>query len=563
MSDIILTTNYANKDSRQSVEFGMAKKKWFHERNDRFLNDKRANCTFEEILAMSEKEFEDWCHYICDTLVKNWDENATPPVVGLNEAEMIEQFNKLNALNTDKLWDVDELTGERNVIRNRYYFGSAVNQFFPTMFKTRINTSAKGGGKSIYDFFSDPELFVSFYKSAIRNFKHDSFYHYSQCIRKKDNESTIDWIKKFKYSSSGERLTHDYWLCPVADSKEYTGYNKDLFGAKWHTLTQDEYESVKEWIPDLAKSNVKFSDKKNVLQVRLYEKGQRLFPIGMKCFKIAYGRQVAVNFPPVIAKALYEKYTEHLDKSYPIIIYDPSMGWAGRILGAMAVKDDRIIHYIGTDPNTDHNTTDKRTKYHEVADYFNTHTVRANPFFTHTNTYEIFQCGSELIEFEERFQLYEGKVDLVFTSPPYFSKEVYSNDPEQSCHKFTQYEEWREGFLRPTLVTAVQWLASGRYLLWNIADAVFDGVRLPLEEDSRKILEELGMEYKGVVKMALASMPGANRLTETDEYEEVSFNTVDGVVTEKEAVYSATTKNACKLDGRIVKYEPIFIWFKP
>jgi hypothetical protein len=538
--------------------------KWFHERNDRFLNDPKVNCTFEEILAMSDSEFEAWCHLICDTLVANWDDNATPPVVGLNEEDIIDQFAKMNGFDSDKLWDTDELTGVRDVIRNKYYFGSAVNQFFPTMFKTRINTSAKGGGKSIYDFFKEPELFKSFYKSAIRNFKHDSFYHYSQCIRRENDVPTTSWIRAFEDDRGrlGGSWGWDYWLSPVASTKVYTGYNKDLYGAKWHTITEAEYRELESIIPAHCKSNVKFSEKKQVLQVRYYEKGQRLFPIGMKCFKIAYGRQVAVNFPPLIARALYERYTDHLDKTQPITIYDPSMGWAGRILGAMAVRDDRVIHYVGTDPNTDHNTTTGRTKYHEVADFFNSKT-RANPIFTHKNTYRVFQLGSEVIGDDPDFQQYKGKIDLVFTSPPYFAKEVYSDDPEQSCHKFGQYEAWRDGFLEPTLKTAVEWLRNDRYLLWNIADAVFDGIRLPLEEDSRKILESYGMVFRGTVKMALASMPGANRLSETDEYNEISYNTLDGVVTEKEQVFSATTKNACKINGRVVKYEPIFVFWKP
>jgi hypothetical protein len=105
--------------------------------------------------------------------------------------------------------------------------------------------------------------------------------------------------------------------------------------------------------------------------------------------------------------------------------------------------------------------------------------------------------------------------------------------------------------------------AADRYLLWNIADAEFDGVRLPLEEDSRKILESLGMEYVGVVKMALASMPGANRMQETDDYIEETINTLEGAVTTKTKVFETTTKNSCMLNGRKVKYEPIFIYRKP
>ena len=66
-------------------------------------------------------------------------------------------------------------------------------------------------------------------------------------------------------------------------------------------------------------------------------------------FRLGLG-QPAVNFPPLTAKFLYEHFTEHI-KDDKITVYDPSSGWGGRILGAMASK--KRIHYIGTDPTTD------------------------------------------------------------------------------------------------------------------------------------------------------------------------------------------------------------------
>ena len=156
---------------------------------------------------------------------------------------------------------------------------------------------------------------------------------------------------------------------------------------------------------------------------------------------------------------------------------------------------------------------------------------------------EIYQLGSEVIQFNEDFQKHKGTIDLIFTSPPYFAKEAYSEDPEQSYKKFGQYEEWREGFLRPTLETAVAWLKNDRYILWNIADAVFGGDMLPLEKDSQDILESLGMVYKGKIKMALAQMPGGNRV-----------DTETGL---------PKAKNFCKVNGMWLKYEPVFVFYKP
>jgi len=78
--------------------------------------------------------------------------------------------------------------------------------------------------------------------------------------------------------------------------------------------------------------------------------------------------------------------------------------------------------------------------------------------------------------------------------------------------------------------------------LWNIADLLVKGDYLPLEKDSKDILESLGMQYKYTLKMAMEGMPGQNRLDE------------NGV---------PKCKNFCKVNGTYYKYEPIFVYYKP
>ena len=275
--------------------------------------------------------------------------------------------------------------------------------------------------------------------------------------------------------------------------------------------------------------------------IRVYQKGQKLFPVGLKAWRVSFC-QYAVNFPPLTAKYIYEEYTKHIVDQDEIVLYDPSMGWGGRLLGAMAYNKDKHITYVGTDPNMDHTVSPGVTKYDEIAQFFRNNVSRGIMGDEHTYT-DIFQEGSEVIKQHPRFQQYKGKIDLVFTSPPYFMKEAYSQDDAQSFKKFGQYEAWVEGFLRPTLETAVEWLRSERYLLWNIADAKFGNDMLPLEADSRKILESLGMKFDHVFKMALAQMPGGNRV-----------DTETGL---------PKAKNFCRVDGMWLKYEPIFVYWKP
>ena len=125
---------------------------------------------------------------------------------------------------------------------------------------------------------------------------------------------------------------------------------------------------------------------------------------------------------------------------------------------------------------------------------------------------------------------------MVFTSPPYFDREQYSEDEEQSYKSYPQYDDWRDNFLKPTLVNAYESLRNDRYLLWNIADIKIGTNKFhPLEQDSIDILLSLGADYQGKLKMLMTSMVGVNQ---------------------------SKVKNAVKVNGKYLKYEPIFVFYK-
>lgn len=505
-------------------------KKWFYEKNRELLESK-VNVTFDEILAMSDDQFRQWVIDLRKTVVYLWDEKGLPPRVGYDEEEIIGQFNDMIGYPFGNFLVKDELTGEDDVIRNTTNMGNAVNQWFPTMMKTKINYSTKGDGKSIYDFFAKDELLDTFVVYASRHFKRDSFYHYSNPVKVWDMENIDKWpcaknghqfIKKFKKGGK-----YDYWFAPIKEDKAYTGYDDKLRARK--NLT----------VRDIANTGATGQ----LYEIRVYEKGQKLFPIGLKAFRVSFC-QYAVNFPPLTARYIYEQLLREggFDPNETQYIFDPSAGWGGRIIGAMAIDDTYDICYIGTDPNRDHDTDGSRTKYHELADFFNNQTYRANGLFPKQHSYKIYQLGSEVIRNEKLFQKYKGKIAIAFTSPPYFAKEVYSQDPEQSCHKFgDSYASWRDGFLRPTIETCYEWLKPGGYIAWNIADAKFGKDMLPLEGDSCKILESLGMKFIRKWKMSLAQMPGANRVDDEGK---------------------GKAKNTCKVNGILLKYEPIYVYQK-
>jgi hypothetical protein len=548
----------------------------YYERYD-LLSDPKCNPTFDEILAMSQDEFREWIRFFRAEVVKAWDERGQPPRVGYNHDGIVDNFREMTKdFSLNWMETIDHRTGKKDVIRNTTTAGNAVNQWFPTMMKTRITYGKNvAESRSIYDFFAKEELYETFVTYASRHFKRDSFYHYSNPVSAGDLiPGTSETVKDFNHFLT-LKLPDDYewFLNPVKEDKVYTGFNTALKDKKNLVVTFQNIDHSS--LPLLNAGNLSNVDatKSNTYAVRLYKKGQRIFPVGLKAFRVSFC-QYAVNFPPLTARYLYERFLPRPTNNsgadtVPAIIYDPSSGWGGRLLGAMAVSNQHAVHYVGTDPNSDHVGLGGWTKYQDFASFFN-HEIREGSLLgTHGHSFHIFQEGSEVIRNHPDFQMYKDKVDVVFTSPPYFAKEVYSEDAEQSCHKFGDYATWRDGFLKPTLETAVEWLKPGGYILWNIADAVFGGEMLPLEKDSCDIMKELGMEYVETLKMSLAQMPGGNRLEETGDFEEVEEHTLHETTTKKVPIMKGKMKNFCEVykeSGKgkmMLKYEPIFCFRKP
>jgi hypothetical protein len=397
--------------------------------------------------------------------------------------------------------------------------------------------------------------------------KNDSMYSYSRSIVNKkdenpfwDGESAYDFIKKVKDKNLFSDKWKDIriWIARVKDlnMSNYGTTNEAYKGFGNLYMSADEVNELKDsgYLTDTMLSNISEVVDKEVLKsgkenkfyylIRWYDKTTPVFPKILQVFRLSCG-QPAVNFPALTARMLYEKYTEHIPSNEKVTVYDPSSGWGGRILGAMS--SNKKIHYVGTDPNTDNIINELGiSRYEYLANFYNDnckndYSTTALNFFTPTeeaNSFEVFADGSELISYNPNFQKYKGKLDFVFTSPPYFNREQYSDDETQSFKAYSQYEDWKDNFLRPTLTTAYEYLKRDRYILWNIAsikigkDTYYD-----LEGDSRKILEELGCEYKGKLKMLMTRMVGLDP-------------SKSGIL------------NSVKHQNKVYKYEPIFVFYK-
>jgi len=543
-------------------------KKYFYERSK--FSEFTSNTTYHQLLSMTDDEFVDWAKLLRKEVTQQWDERGVPPVIGKNESGIIKSFKKLKA-NPADYWEKD-LSGDDEslgIIKNFNKDASVVNQFFPTMLKTKISVGKSAdGGLSIYDHFGDPELEDKFVKIMKRAVKRDSMYSWSRSIVNKRDEnpfwngqSGYDFIKEVYEGKVfvGKYSDYDIVLAKVKEdtlgnygtfNAEYVGFgNLYLSGEQVRELRDRGYLNNTQLsnLGDIEDGYELADGTKKTYQylIRWYDKTDGIFPKILQVFRLSCG-QPAVNFPALTAKWIYENYTKHIKQTEPLHIYDSSSGWGGRIIGAMSSR--KKIHYVGTDPNPDTFIPELGiSRYEYVAKFYNDNCVddysdALTNFFEverQGNTYELFQDGSELIHNNPRFQKYKGKLDIAFTSPPYFNREQYSQDENQSFKAYGEYEDWRDNFLRPTLTTIYEYLKNDRFILWNIASIkIGKSTYYPLEQDSIDILKGLGCEYKGKLKMLMTRMVGLDP-------------SKSGI------------KNAVEFEGKQYKYEPIFVFKKP
>ena len=542
--------------------------KYFYEKS-RF-SEFKSNTTYHQLLEMTDDEFVQWARLLRKEVTEQWDDRGTPPVIGKNEKGIIKSFKKLKS-NPAKYWKKDTSGDEESlgVIQNFNKDASVVNQFFPTMLKTKISVGKSAdNGLSIYDHFSDTSMEDKFVNIMKRAVKRDSMYSWSRSLVDKKDENPFwngqDGVQFIKDVHDGKVFKGKYSdlgivLARVKEStlKNYGTFNEQYVGFGNLYLNSEEVNGLLATgylnstqtsnlgeIVDSTTSEAGTVTKYKYL-IRWYDKTVGIFPKILQVFRLSCG-QPAVNFPALTAKWIYENYTNHIDTDEPLHIYDSSSGWGGRIIGAMSSR--KKVHYVGTDPNPD-NFLDELgiSRYEYVAKFYNDNCVddfsdKLTSFFNvekQGNTYELFQDGSEVISNNPKFQKYKGKLDIAFTSPPYFNREQYSQDENQSFKAYGEYEDWRDNFLKPTLTTIYEYLKNDRYILWNIADIkIGKSIYYPLEQDSIDILNELGCEYKGKLKMLMTRMVGLDP-------------SKSGI------------KNSVKHDGKVYKFEPIFVFYKP
>lgn len=211
----------------------------------------------------------------------------------------------------------------------------------------------------------------------------------------------------------------------------------------------------------------------------------------LRQLQLVNGTQPCSNFRPSAAKAVYD-YLGGND------VLDMSTGYGGRLLGFLASSCKG--NYIGVDPSRLTYEGNKRI---------------AKEFCAESRVHLI------LSPFEDVPLFKLPKVDIAFTSPPYFGKEIYdeSDDKDkQSRERYPTYIDWVKGFLRPMLKKAVACLRLHGTLAINIADVTLKGHRYPLINKTIQIAESIGFPLVDRLELYF---PGWGRGLKDKKYEPI------------------------------------------
>lgn len=208
-----------------------------------------------------------------------------------------------------------------------------------------------------------------------------------------------------------------------------------------------------------------------------------------------YGRYLwntAINFMPLRAKAIYERFCPPNG-----VIYDYSCGYGGRMLGALSSKNNYT--YYGVEPNL--NTYYNLFKLGHYIDLtFNESAPR----------HHLYQNGSE------DFYQDDVKFDFIFSCPPFFALERYSDEPTQSVNKYPQYELWLKYYARETIKRCREMIKDTGLFGIDIIDFTYRNKSYHLVRDWTQIIQEEGFEY-------LNKYPIASRARKVNKEDNTEF----------------------------------------
>nr|QQV29619.1 hypothetical protein K-LCC10_0364 [Kaumoebavirus] len=206
------------------------------------------------------------------------------------------------------------------------------------------------------------------------------------------------------------------------------------------------------------------------------KKYKRIDPVSLRESVYALGQE-ATEFKVTVAMAMIKKFNAKR-------LLDISAGRGVRLFAALV---SQLEYYTACDPDLGlipiHNSIVEAVKESKLDRVGSAHTkvqICYQPF--EDMELEALECR---------------EYDLVFTSPPYFNLEIYSEAETQSVSRYSEVDSWLNGFLFPAIRKAWSLLVSGGTMAININD-INDGPKyvMPMIEEAGKLP---GSTFRGVI----------------------------------------------------------------
>ena len=194
-------------------------------------------------------------------------------------------------------------------------------------------------------------------------------------------------------------------------------------------------------------------------------------------------KYVASQFKPSVAKSFYDMFESKN-------ILDFSAGWGDRLAGFYAC--DNTKNYVGIDPNTNNHEGYKRQ-----VEFYKKHQT----FFEDEKRVDLIPEPAEDVDYSE----YTNHFDTIFTSPPYFNTEKYSDEDTQSYIRYKKIDDWNENFLHKALGKMIPTLKEGGILAVNIADVFNAPINdyVEITNPMNDFLKSKGLKYRGCIGMEM------------------------------------------------------------
>ena len=208
-------------------------------------------------------------------------------------------------------------------------------------------------------------------------------------------------------------------------------------------------------------------------------------------------KYIASQFKPSIAKAFYDYYGS-------VNVLDFSAGWGDRLAGFYACENTR--NYLGIDPNTKNHIG-----YKQQIEFYKTHQT----FLEEDKHVEMICSPAEDVDYAN----YTNYFDTIFTSPPYFNTEKYSDEDTQSYIRYKEIEDWNKNFLHKTIFKIVPTLRKGGVLAINIADVFASKYNkfVDICNSMNNFIRIQGLEYQGCIGMEMTKRFNSTADTEANK----------------------------------------------